>query len=72
MQRQAGGNFTGAMFAQNQQPQQQTAQAGQYSQIPTNEAVSIPGQFNPSAAANQASAYQPSTGQQNAYDQYAT
>ena len=72
MQRQAGGNFTGAMFAQNQQPQQQTVQAGQYSQIPTNEAVSIPGQFNPSAATGQPTANQSSTGQQNAYDQYAT
>ena len=37
-----------------------------------NGAVSIPGQFNSSAAAGQASANQSSTGQQNAYDQYAT
>ena len=66
----------GAMFGQNvgQQPQQQTAQAGQFSQNPdpnANGAVGIPEQFNSSAAASQASAFQTAAGQQNANSQYA-
>ena len=74
MQRQAKGNSMGTLTTQIQHPQQQTARAGQYSQNSARKtlaAESIPGQFNPISAANQASASQPASGLQDIYAQNA-